>query len=372
MRLAHKMIYRLATISFFLILMGCARTDFGSASSHRMTGTARLNSPLPASDTPPPIATYTATRLSPTGSPTPTPTTTDTALPEVDAVSLAFVGDIMLDRTLRWKIQSGEGSDIFRSVAAVLRQADISGGNLECSVGAGGTREEKGFTFLAPPAAAETLQDAGFDLLALANNHILDYGRGTLKDTLVALEDHDLAHTGAGMNETEARTPAFLDVRGVRIAFFAYADIPVEYDGFDARIWIAGPFTPGMNWADPSVIQSDLEGARSFSDFRVVQMHFGIEGSSQPSAQQMALAHAAIDFGADVVIGSHPHVLQPAESYKDRLILYSLGNFVFDGFSEAENSSAIAWILLKPDGRIGLQWLPVAIQDGIPILMTAP
>jgi gamma-polyglutamate biosynthesis protein CapA len=103
-----------------------------------------------------------------------------------------------------------------------------------------------------------------------------------------------------------------------------------------------------------------------------VMMHFGIEGAALPSTSQQVLARRAIDAGADVVVGSHPHVLQTVETYKDRIILYSMGNFAFDGFSGKENDSAIAWIQLRPGGRISLQLLPVRIRDGKPELLEVP
>lgn len=274
----------------------------------------------------------------------------------------------MLSRSLGKRIDRGEGDSIFSFVSPVLRQADIAAGNLECAIGESGTRAEKGYTFLAPPASVNILNDAGFDLLALSNNHILDYGATTLMETLDVLHSSDIQLVGAGKNNDQARAPVLITIRGIRLAFFAYADIPIEYNGFDARLWIAGPVTPGITWAYAEGMRTDIRDVRPNVDFVIIFMHFGVEGATEPSSQQIALAHGAVDSGADIVIGSHPHMLQTVEKYQEGLIFYSLGNFVFDGFSGSANSSVIAWIILEPDGHKTYKTLSIQIVDGVPIL----
>jgi poly-gamma-glutamate synthesis protein (capsule biosynthesis protein) len=294
-----------------------------------------------------------------------TPTPTLTAIPRVE---IAAVGDIMLARTLARRIQNNDGASIFRSVAPVISSADLTLGNLECALGEDGLRESKAYALKAPPEAAGVLHDAGFDLLSLANNHIMDYGERTFTQTLILLKENGIAYVGAGLNEQQAREPSLFLVRGLRVGFLAYADIPVEYLGFDARSWIAGPGKPGIAWAIGVQIQQDILAVRPSVDFLLVMLHFGVEGKELVVAEQAALAHLAIDTGADVVLGTHPHLVQPMEEYQGGLIAYSLGNFVFDDFQDDANRSIILWIMLSGDGSLSYRSIPVQIVDGVPTL----
>lgn len=158
------------------------------------------------------------------------------------------------------------------------------------------------------------------------------------------------------------------EIYGLRLAFLSYADVPPELDGFDAKSWTAGESTPGIAWADDDVIISDLQTWRSRADFLIVLFHFGIEGTTTPSDRQVALAHLAVDYGADLVVGSHPHLLQKEETYKGRSIFYSMGNFVFDGFSGAYNHSAILRVSLSRESPVAYTLIPVILVDGIPYL----
>jgi poly-gamma-glutamate capsule biosynthesis protein CapA/YwtB (metallophosphatase superfamily) len=303
---------------------------------------------------------------SPTAQPSPSkpePTSTETA-----PVELAFVGDLMLGRSLAQKITEGKGNQIFESVREILQSGDLTVGNLECAIGEGGKKALKGYAFLAPPASASELKNAGFDLLSLANNHSLDYGTDVFRQTEQLLTDNGIQIIGAGDNASRARAPAVYEIRGLRVAFLAYADVPVERGGFNARSWAAGASTPGISWADDSGIVSDLQALKPRADFIVVLFHFGIEGSDLPSPRQVELSHLAIDNGAKLVVGSHPHLLQKEETYKSGVIYYSLGNFVFDGFSGSYNHGAILRVTISPSNPASYTLIPVLLVDGIPIL----
>jgi poly-gamma-glutamate synthesis protein (capsule biosynthesis protein) len=283
------------------------------------------------------------------------------------SINLAAVGDMMMARTIGERIIQNEGESIFASVAPLLQQADLAFGNLECSIGEDGTRAEKGYTFRAPVETAQLLKQAGFGLLSLSNNHILDYGDSTFEQTLDLLHNEGILTVGAGRNSTEARSPGLVTIHGIRIAFLSYADIPKEYQGFDAYSWTAGPDTPGIAWADPTEIDSDIQAIRATVDYVVVLFHFGVEGAEKPSNKQIELAQLAIDSGANIVIGSHPHILQPIEEYHGGLIAYSMGNFVFDGFQDAANISQILMITLAPGKAITYYSIPVLLREGIPV-----
>jgi poly-gamma-glutamate synthesis protein (capsule biosynthesis protein) len=286
-------------------------------------------------------------------------------------IVVAAVGDLMLAGSVGRRIAADPPQDPFAAVAPILRSADLAVGNLECAIATGGTPEKKSWTFRAPPAAAEVLASAGVDVVTLANNHVLDYGKDGLKETLAFLDAAKIAHTGAGMTEADAHAPARVRARGRTLAFLGYVKVSVEGGvpgGFDTQTWEAHGDAPGVAWADPDRIASDVAAARAGgADVVIVMLHSGIEGQTAPNAWQIDAAHAAIDAGAALVIGAHPHVLQGAARYKSGFIAYSLGNFVFEG--PDGQASAILRVTLdgeQPGDRV---WTPVQLRYGVPQLL---
>jgi poly-gamma-glutamate synthesis protein (capsule biosynthesis protein) len=275
---------------------------------------------------------------------------------------------MMLARSLGRALSANPADSPFIAVREQLRAADITVGNLECAVGTTGEPQPKAYTFRAPPEAAPMLADAGFDLLSLANNHILDYGVPALDQTIQLLDAQGLLHAGAGANAAVARQAAIIEVGGLRLAFLAYANVPVERGGFVTEGWTAGADAPGLAWAVPEHVAADVSAAAPQADHVIVLLHSGYEGSEQPNDIQRANAYAAIDAGATLVIGAHPHVLQGVERYKGGLIAYSLGNFVFDGFDGAGAESAILTLTLTRAGVEGYSWTPVVLREGRPQL----
>ncbi len=324
----------------------------------RWAGRLSVASLAACSSISPPTPTPTAT-ATPTA--TPTATTTPTASPPI---TLSAVGDIMLARTLASRLSPSP----FSAVRSVLASADVAIANLECAVGVGGTPARKAFTFLAPPAAASTLAEAGFDVVTLANNHSLDFGADVLTQTLSALDVVHVAHTGARATEDEAHRPAIVDVRGRRLAFLGYVSVMPEGTGFDARSWEAHGASPGVAWLDAARVTRDVAAAKKVADLVVVMLHTGYEGHWIANVWQRTAAHAAIDAGALVVLGAHPHVLQGVERYKSGFIAYSLGDFVFDG---KDKYSAILHLTIDGDAVAEVSWTPVLLHDGVPTLVDA-
>lgn len=325
----------------------------------------------PSASAPPAAHTIVATVVIPTAEFTPQATLepTFTAASTVSpVVSLMAVGDIMLARTIGAKVQAEGPQAIFAGVREVLMSADVLVGNLECTLSTNGQPEPKAYTFAAPGEAASSLSSVGFDVISQANNHSLDYGPSALAETRQLLDTEGIRVVGAGPNESAAHAPVTVERNGLRIAFVAYVDVPVESGGFDTRNWIAVGDQPGVAWADPSRIQAEVAGAKSGADLVVVLLHFGWEERANPSPEQIVAAHAAIDGGASLVIGAHPHLLQESEWYNGGLIVYSLGNFVFDGFGLPANFTAILSATLTRDGVAGIQWIPVVIEGGLPRL----
>jgi poly-gamma-glutamate synthesis protein (capsule biosynthesis protein) len=315
-----------------------------------------------------PVAVSTPTSTS-TSTPTPTPTATATTTATATStttgpVTLIAVGDVMLARTLATRLSPSP----FTAVASILQSADVAVANLECAVGVGGTPAKKAFTFLAPPAAAATLADAGLDVVTLANNHSLDFGPDVLAQTFAALDSAHVAHAGAGATEDDAHRPAIVEVRGKRLAFLGYVDVMTEGTGFDVRSWEAHGASPGVAWLDTARIGRDVAAAKANADIVVVMLHTGFEGHWVANVWQRAAAHAAIDAGALVVLGAHPHLLQGVERYKGGFVAYSLGDFVFDG---KDKYSAMLHLTFDGDAVKDVSWTPVLIHDGIPTLVDA-
>ncbi len=283
-------------------------------------------------------------------------------------VILMAVGDIMLGRTIGEMIKTIGPQVPFLDTADTLRSADITVGNLECPISDRGEPEPKTYAFRAPVAAGESLAYAGFNLVNLANNHSLDFGPQALSDTLEILAANGVQAVGAGMNATQAYAPAFIEVNGLRIAFLGFVDVfPTDYD---YRTWEAGPDQPGVAWAHEDRVREGVIAAKAEADIVIVLVHNGYELVQQIGSQQQLIAHAAIESGAALVIGSHPHVIQRIERYQEGLIAYSLGNFVFDNYLFPPNYSGILVVELTPQGVESYHMIDVIVQlNGVPHIM---
>jgi poly-gamma-glutamate synthesis protein (capsule biosynthesis protein) len=275
--------------------------------------------------------------------------------------SLAAVGDVMLDRTFRVMLTAGELDFPWRHLGPQLRDADLAIGNLESALGTDGRPESKGYTFRAPPEAAGSLAWAGFDLMSLANNHALDFGPTVLEQAIQLLADQGIGVVGAGEDEAAAHRPVFREVNGLRLAFLAYVDVPLEYRGFDAHTWEARGDKAGVAWAYPDRIRSDVSAAHSSADLVIVILHSGYEYVVAPNEEQIAAAHAAIEAGADLVLGHHAHVLQGVELYQGGVIAYGLGNFAFEDAGPPESGLLQLW--LDGDGVRAFDLVPVTLDE---------
>lgn len=270
----------------------------------------------------------------------------------------------MLARGVADFVTPADPAGPFAGVSDVITAHDLAIANLECVIAASGVAEPKAYTFLAPPLAAEGLAGAGFDLVSLANNHAMDYGAAATLESIAHLVAADVATVGAGADDVAAAAPVFLESHGLQFAFLAFNDVSVEPGNGG---WTAGPGKPGMTWWDPFLSPAAIAAAKAQADVVVVQVHFGQEYAPSPSGRQREIARAAIDAGATIVAGTHPHVLQEVEEYGGGLIAYSLGNFVFDGFAGEANRSAILSVTLGPAGIEGWEIIPVSISwSGLP------
>jgi poly-gamma-glutamate capsule biosynthesis protein CapA/YwtB (metallophosphatase superfamily) len=365
---------RLVAALITLALAACANSSLAATLPPVTRVTiARTATPssAPATATRSPTATNTSPP-SPTLTPLPPTTTAPPSATVPPVVRFMAVGDLMLGRSVGERIQAVGPDVVFSGVAATLGQADLLAGNLECVISDQGQPQAKSYTFRAPLAAIKSLAATGFDVLSVANNHSMDYGPAGLADMLARLRDAGLSSVGAGADAEAARAPVLLERNGVHIAFLAYVNVPVEgRTNFDTRIWAADVARPGVAWAEPQVIAHDVASAKTLADVVVVLLHVGLEGRVEVNSIQRALAHAAVDAGASLVIGSHSHTLQPVERYKDAIIAYGLGNFVFDDFTIPSNYSAIFTATLTPHGVDSYSWVPVVVVNGLPRLATS-
>jgi poly-gamma-glutamate synthesis protein (capsule biosynthesis protein) len=275
---------------------------------------------------------------------------------DIRPVTLMSVGDInlgdgpgavMAERGSRWP---------WVDVAPALRAADIAFGNLECSVSNRGAPVPKQYTFRGRPRLLRTLrQFAGFDVVNLANNHVGDYGPLATADTIRHVRQAGLVGVGAGFNATGARRPRVVERLGLRVVFVGFSDI-------GPYTFAAGRRTPGTRLASPENVRADIRAARRRGDVVVATFHWGVERDARPSARQVTLGRAALSAGADVVIGAHPHVLQPiVRPSRHRVIAYSLGNFVWSAGSAPTASTGMLKVSLSTRGVEGVVFTPARI-----------
>lgn len=242
-------------------------------------------------------------------------------------VRLVFAGDVLLsDHVLKAYNGAGSMSGVVdQTLRDVIDRGDIFMVNEEFPFSDRGTAAaDKQYTFRLPPEKVSLFNELGIDIVTLANNHALDFGTEALLDTCSTLDEAGIYRVGAGANLEEAKKPVITEVRGKKIGFLgASRVIPVGS-------WNASSVNPGMlTTYDPAVLLGEIRNLRNECDFVVVYVHWGIERDERPQDYQRNLGRQYIDAGADIVIGSHPHVLQGLEYYKGKPIVYSLGNFIF-------------------------------------------
>jgi len=276
-------------------------------------------------------------------------------------VMLSAVGDVMLDRNLGELVAAGWVEYPFEEIAGLLTSADLTIGNLESALGDVGEPVNKDYAFQAPPEAAQALELAGFDLLSMANNHAMDYGDLALRQAIDLLRERGIVAVGAGVDETAAHMPYITDVGDITLAFLAFVNVPVEWMGFDTRTWAATLTRPGVAWADPERIRSEVEAASYLADLVIVLLHSGDEFIYQPSSVQVAAAHAAVEAGAHLVLGHHAQVVQGVEFYQGGVIAYGLGNIAYT--DSAANNTAILNVWLDASGVRQLEIVPVLLLD---------
>lgn len=244
------------------------------------------------------------------------------------AVRLLFAGDVYLSDHVLEAYDAAGGIDgvLSQGYQTEIQAADFFMTNEEFPFSTRGTpAPDKQFTFRVHPEKVKLMQEMGIDLVTLANNHALDYGRDAMLDTIDTLDHAGMRHVGAGKNLAEARKPAIVELNGRTFAFIGATRVYPEAD------WAAGTDSAGMFSAydGGAALAEEVKAAKQQADYVIAYVHWGIEREEMPNEVQKSIAHRLVDAGADLVVGAHPHVLQGLEYYQGVPIAYSLGNFVF-------------------------------------------
>ena len=227
--------------------------------------------------------------------------------------------------------------------------------NFECPVTTRGRKIRKPYNFRMHPRFLSAFASAGIDVVNLANNHIYDYGKAGLFDTISYLDSVGIRHVGAGRNAGQAHRPVVIHARGRRIALLGY------YGGGEAPK--ATRRSQGVADRRIEDIQSDVGRIRreKTADYIVVNLHWGVEKAEIPDSDQIEFAHEVIDAGVDLVVGHHPHVLQGIERYKSGVIVYSLGNLVFGGNSRDTYDTALFEVRLTSSST-DYRLIPIRVE----------
>ncbi len=302
----------------------------------------------------------------PTPSPVPRPPPPDGVAEFVDelpadAFELAFTGDVNLGRRIGDYIRARGAEYPWQDAAPFLQAADVTVVNLECAISTRGAPLDKEFTFRGDPSSVPAMAAAGVHVASVGNNHAVDFGREAFLDTLEHLRVNDILAVGGGVDADDAYRPRYLETGGRRIGFVAGTRVMPYH-------FAAGPDLPGV----ASVYEEErfvdaIRQARSEADLVVVLVHWGVELAREPNSVQVGLGRAFVDAGADIVVGHHPHVLQPVVRYRGAVIAYSLGNFVFTAGSEAGRTTMLLRVGVSPDGSMDVASVPMRIVEGRPV-----
>jgi poly-gamma-glutamate capsule biosynthesis protein CapA/YwtB (metallophosphatase superfamily) len=275
-----------------------------------------------------------------------------------DSIDLIFVGDVMLDRHIRLNARNRSQEFIFSDLSGLLRSADLVVANLEGPVTTNVSVSEgsavgspNNFRFTFDPSWVQTLISQNITVVSLGNNHIWDFGADGILQTKQYLDDGGISYFGAISAQDQTDRWLLLELKGMKIAL-------VNYNEF-----IPGGFQAALD---------DIAAARLAADLVVLYTHWGAEYQTTANQTIQTQAHRFVDEGADVIIGSHPHVIQQKEEYKGKIIYYSLGNFIFDQyFSDDVRKGLVVRMTIDPvSGRLNFReyqtWLE---KDGRTILL---
>lgn len=265
-------------------------------------------------------------------------------IPEDKKMVLIATGDVIPARTVNYKVlQNKNFKWPYIKTADVLKNSDITFINLEAPLMKSCRTTVDGMIFCGSAGNVEGLVHAGADVVNLANNHTGNYNLEGVRETVSLLRKNEIMVTGI-------EGVVIKNIKGIKFAFLGYNDITTPQ--------------PGISNAEEEKIKKEISEAKKIADVVIVTFHWGVEYRSQPDERQIYLGHFAIDSGADLVIGNHPHWIQPVEIYKEKLITYAHGNFIFDQeWSLKTKQGVVGKYIFYEDKLVDVQFLPVLIEE---------
>ena len=287
----------------------------------------------------------------------------EAALPRANLV-IHGTGDVSLDPGYIPAFGSNGYDWAWSGLGGLFRGDDLTIINHECPSTEIVAPLDKRFVFRCDPDALDEARRAGVDVASLANNHGFGQGPQALLDSIRNLERADIVPIGAGASQEEADAPAYIDVKGWTIGLVAIGEVVDQ----DSQVAIGDEIGTSVGHDFPRALEAIRE-AEANADLVIVVIHWGIEQDTQPRSYQVDEAHRMIDAGADVILGHHAHRLQPMDTYRGKPIFYGLGNFVWPSFSAEGSATAVAEVVVRPDGTLrGRLLLATIVSDGHPVL----
>lgn len=279
-----------------------------------------------------------------------------------DKITIAFAGDILLADNLYASYQAnGVAGFLSETVSNQLKNADLTFINQEFPFSNRGTPEpNKEYTYCVAPERVQVFLDMGVDVVSISNNHILDYGQDALVDTFSVLENAGIDYVGAGSDLDRAKQLIIKEVNGKKIGFLAASRVVPSESWYARNATDTHAARPGVFTAyDDTAMCEEITKAKQICDFVVVYAHWGIERQETAAQYQRTMAHRFVDAGADLIVGSHPHVMQGVEFYKDVPIVYSLGNFLFSNYY---SRTTVLTCTIQNDNTCSIEFLPCGSQ----------
>ena len=276
-----------------------------------------------------------------------------------DSVTLSFAGDVHFSELVTQNYdKNGISAVVDSEMLSFMKNADLLILNHEFVFSnRGEAMADKQYTLRNDPKYVKILQELGTDVVSIANNHILDFGRDAFSDTLSTLENAEISYAGGGRNLEQALSPVTKTINGQTFAIFAATRVSPSYD------WYANSKRSGiLQTYDAADLNKAIKEADTLYDHIIVFAHWGIERTKTPEEYQRTLAKGYIDSGADLVIGAHPHVLQGFEYYKDVPICYSLGNFLF---GNRTGETLLLNASFDNEGTLSIELIPCERVNGI-------
>lgn len=328
----------------------------GTAAFVASDGSAPSEMAAPSTTTEAP--TTSTTTASTTTTTTTLPPTTTTTVPPRGTLVIHATGDVNTDISYLPALAENGHAHAWSGLDGLFVEDDLTVINLECTPSDLGTPLTKEFVFRCDLDSLPVMEEAGIEVANLANNHSADHGKKALVDGRTQLEAAGVAPVGVGVDLAEAESPALFEINGWKVAVVGFGGVVPAAD------WLATEDRPGMADGDTAeTMAAAVRAADEVADLVIVTVHWGFELETEPRDDDRARARAMIEAGADMIFGHHPHRLQPLEIVDGVPVAWSLGNFVWPNFSVPGSTTAVARVVVSPDGSMQSCLIPAFISS---------